>query len=968
MFVAGGGAARKAFELKKCEKEEIVRQKEREQHRLERTNTEKDRHNAAMLNVSDTAESDGGRVSPSEKVIPSDVPLEDGSVKRFFKDPDKHTGLFRNWILKSAQVESVTVGESFNGFIIVVICIAGALVGVQNYDLDPETISTLAVIDNIILTIFCIECIMKMMAEGLEPWRYFTGPEWAWNNFDFIIVFLCLPTGILSEDDSSSVALLRLFRLARVAKLIKKIPQLQMIVMGLVGGFKSISYILGLLILVFYLYAILGMFLYKENDPLHFGHVPIAMITLFRMSTLEDWTDVMYINYYGCYEGGNFSETRRHIFRSGFYTDVKTKANDVTLFFCNETIADSRPLGEITMLYFISFIMISALVMLSLFIGAVTMSMTESMESMKHLANKTKKDVAMSKFKATTASVAEDGDANESASGSAVDGSHEDPEASQVEPEPQPEDARTAEQARNQRRMRHLLLHAFGVEEDDAPDESSGDSADGAQSGEGDTTDKRNPVFRGYSWLANHCYEFANSKVFERGIMIVIIWAGIMVGLGTDDEFTASNEAVLVPIEALILYIFILEAVVKIVACDFQPWEYIYKAEGGLQGWNCFDMMVIMGSALPGDSQSIVVVLRLLRLLRVLKLVRSLPALQVIVVALIKATMSISYVAIILLMFFYMAGILGMILFKENDPIHFGHLSTTIISLFRCSTLEDWTDVMYINAYGCRYYGYGGLEDLCYCDPRRKLAEEIEVGTMIGDVGAQWADAAKAKYFTGCGSWASFLFFLFFTIVGALVLMTLFIGIVTTSMDEAKAAQAERQDTESQLTEFQEEVALSDSVVQAYRQVFAILDIDDGGSIEEDELDLGLTSIGIKLSFADLTELIFTCTGNSTGELSLADFCKLMYKMQQKCEAGEFDQISGNSGWKSPKGTSVKSPLKSSSKETEDVHMRIAEAKEGPSSSSSKEAPKVTAETKSSGKDNSGQSAKACNSEGSTTV
>lgn len=39
-----------------------------------------------------------------------------------------------------------------------------------------------------------------------------------------------------------------------------------------------------------------------------------------------------------------------------------------------------------------------------------------------------------------------------------------------------------------------------------------------------------------------------------------------------------------------------------------------------------------------------------------------------------------------------------------------------MITLFRCSTLEDWTDVMYINMHGCQYYGYGGgLEHLCYC-------------------------------------------------------------------------------------------------------------------------------------------------------------------------------------------------------------------------------------------------------------
>ena len=40
--------------------------------------------------------------------------------------------------------------------------------------------------------------------------------------------------------------------------------------------------------------AIFAIILFKQNDPWHFGNLHLGMITLFRMSTLEDWTDVMY--------------------------------------------------------------------------------------------------------------------------------------------------------------------------------------------------------------------------------------------------------------------------------------------------------------------------------------------------------------------------------------------------------------------------------------------------------------------------------------------------------------------------------------------------------------------------------------------------------------------------------------------------------------------------------------------------
>ena len=69
----------------------------------------------------------------------------------------------------------------------------------------------------------------------MAPWRYWTGPDWRWNNFDFTIVVMCLPVWG-DMFGGSSVALLRLMRLMRVMKLVKKIPQLNMIVMGLLGG------------------------------------------------------------------------------------------------------------------------------------------------------------------------------------------------------------------------------------------------------------------------------------------------------------------------------------------------------------------------------------------------------------------------------------------------------------------------------------------------------------------------------------------------------------------------------------------------------------------------------------------------------------------------------------------------------------------------------------------------------------
>ena len=50
------------------------------------------------------------------------------------------------------------------------------------------------------------------------------------------------------------------------------------------------------MMLTIYLFANVGVILFRTNDPFHWGSLHVAAITLFRMSTLEDWTDIMYIN------------------------------------------------------------------------------------------------------------------------------------------------------------------------------------------------------------------------------------------------------------------------------------------------------------------------------------------------------------------------------------------------------------------------------------------------------------------------------------------------------------------------------------------------------------------------------------------------------------------------------------------------------------------------------------------------
>lgn len=241
----------------------------------------------------------------------------------------------------------------------------------------------------------------------------------------------------------------------------------------------------------------------------------------------------------------------------------------------------------------------------------------------------------------------------------------------------------------------------------------------------------------------------ATDPRFSNFITAIIIMAGIVVGLETHRPIREHFEGILHFIDQLILFIFVVEIIIKVGAEGRRPWRYF------LDPWNVFDFTIVAVCFLPVNAQY-VAVLRLARLLRVLKLVRALPRLQILVSALLKSIPSMGYVALLLAMLFYVYAVAGVFIFGDNDPIHFGDLPTAMLSLFRVVTGEDWTDVMYVNMWGCDHvlYGYGeSIANLCTASEER------------------W--------------WLGSSFFVSFMVIGAMIILNLFIGVIMNGMDEA---------------------------------------------------------------------------------------------------------------------------------------------------------------------------------------
>ena len=125
-------------------------------------------------------------------------------------------------------------------------------------------------------------------------------------------------------------------------------------------------------------------------------------------------------------------------------------------------------------------------------------------------------------------------------------------------------------------------------------------------------------------------------------------------------------------------------------------------------------------------------------------------------------------------------------------------------------------------------------------------------------------------------------YFVIFVLIGSLVLLTLFIGVVSTSMDEASAQQQEEMEVERKILEIKGIEKLSREDVDTFRKVFSMLDLDGGGTIEEEELRVGLQSVGKHPTDAEMAKMMHDVDEDDSGEIDPAEFIQFMVNMRKK--------------------------------------------------------------------------------------
>lgn len=195
--------------------------------------------------------------------------------------------------IKSA-LHQITCARWFTVSITVLIVVNCLLISVELDYPDPLVLR----IQEIIVYLFLIEILVRWFGRKNNS-EYFSDK---WNYFDvFLVALAFVPENAIKNPEL--LTSLRILRVFRVFRLIKAFPELQVVIKVLLRSISSLTSVCFLMIIIMYLYSIMGVILFRgksqvvtgignAGDP--FGTVLEAMFSMFRVLTGEDWTDLRY--------------------------------------------------------------------------------------------------------------------------------------------------------------------------------------------------------------------------------------------------------------------------------------------------------------------------------------------------------------------------------------------------------------------------------------------------------------------------------------------------------------------------------------------------------------------------------------------------------------------------------------------------------------------------------------------------
>ena len=173
---------------------------------------------------------------------------------------------------------------------------------------------------------------------------------------------------------------------------------------------------------------------------------------------------------------------------------------------------------------------------------------------------------------------------------------------------------------------------------------------------------------------------FLSHARVQQAVLALIIINAVLMGLETSAGAMAQAGTLILALDRTILAIFVIEIAVRI--C-------VHRSAFFKDPWSLFDFTVVAIALIPASGP--LAVLRALRVLRVLRVLTIVPSMRRVVGALLSALPGLGSIAMVLLLVFYVFGVIATHLFGQAFPDWFGHLGRSLYTLFQVMTLESWS-------------------------------------------------------------------------------------------------------------------------------------------------------------------------------------------------------------------------------------------------------------------------------------
>ena len=222
----------------------------------------------------------------------------------------------------------VVDSNPFTVVVVATIAVNAVVLGLQTYEeLESRWGTLLNAVNAACVAVFIGELGVRMATYWPRPWDFFRN---GWNVFDFVVIGATFVPGVAQNS-----TLLRLVRLLRVVRLVRVLPDLRVLLLGVWRSVPPLASIAAVTAMILFVYGMVAWVLFADDLPDQWGNIGRAMLTLFVMLTLEDFPVYM---------------------------------------------ADAMEIHAWAWVYFVSFILLAAFIVLNVLIGIVLNSMEEARE------------------------------------------------------------------------------------------------------------------------------------------------------------------------------------------------------------------------------------------------------------------------------------------------------------------------------------------------------------------------------------------------------------------------------------------------------------------------------------------------------------------------------------------------------------------------------------------------------------